>query len=79
VAESDAALGKVVGGKLHRDAVSGKHADAVAAQAARQVSQNDLFVFQLYTEQTTRKLLEHGTCYFDAIFFAQSNSFRSNC
>jgi hypothetical protein len=35
-------------------------------------------MFQLNAKQTARKLLEHRACYFNAVFFAQSNSFLSN-
>jgi hypothetical protein len=39
------------------------------------MGQNYSFMFQLHAEQAARKLLEHGTGYFNAVFFAQSNSF----
>lgn len=75
VSECNPALRQVVGGKFHGHPIARQNADTITPQAACQMRQNHSFMFQLYAEQTARKLLEHGAGYFNAIFFAQSNSF----
>ena len=71
MAEGDTSLGEIVGRQLHGDLVAGENANAIAAQAAREVGQNDAFVIQLDAEQSTGELLKYRTGYFDAVFFTQ--------
>jgi hypothetical protein len=75
MSERDPALRQIIWREFHGHTVTRQNADAIPPQAPRQMGQNYSFMFQLYTEQAARKLLEHGTGYFDAVFFAQSNSF----
>jgi hypothetical protein len=75
--ERDPALSQIVGGQFHRDPVTRQNADTIPPQAAGKVGQDYSFMFQLHAEQTARKLLEHGAGNFNAVFFAQSNSFLS--
>jgi hypothetical protein len=69
MAESDTALGEVVGGKFEGDFVAGQNADAIAAEAAGEVGQNKPFVLKLDTEFTAGEFLDDRTLYFDAVFF----------
>jgi len=55
VAKCNSSLGEVVGGEFQGDFIAGEHADAIAAQPARQVGQNYAIVFELDTEQTAGK------------------------
>ncbi len=48
--EGDAAFGQIVRGKFQGDPVSGQHADAIAAQPARQMGQYHPVLLQLYAE-----------------------------
>jgi hypothetical protein len=75
MAERDPALRQIVRGQFHGDPVTRQYTDTIPAQAASQVGQNYSFMFELHAEQTARKLLEHGAGNFNAVFFAQSNSF----
>jgi len=68
--ESNSALREIVGGQLQRDFIASEHANAIAAQPAGQMSQHNPVMFELNAELTGWKLLENGTGYFDAIFFA---------
>ena len=71
VAEGDPALGQIVRRQFHGDFVSSQYADAVAAEAAGQMGQDNTFVLQLDAEQSTGKLLEYRSGYFNAVFFTQ--------
>jgi hypothetical protein len=57
VAEGDAALGEIVGGKLEGDFIAGEDADAVAAEAACEVGQDDAVMFEFDAEEAAGKLL----------------------
>ena len=70
MAVGDAAFRQIVGRELHGDAVTCKHADAVAAELAGEMGQHCTVDIQLDTEQTTGELFYYGACDFDAIFFA---------
>ncbi len=70
--EGDATLGEVVGGKFEGDFVACQNADAVAAEAACEVGENEAFVLKLNAEFTAGELLDDGTLYFDAVFFTHS-------
>ena len=70
--ERDSSLGEIVGGEFQRDFISGEHPDAITAEPAGQVGQHDAVVFELYAEQTARKLFQHGSCHFDAVFFTHT-------
>ena len=70
--EGDSSLGEIVGGEFQRDFISGEHPDAITAEPAGQVGQHDAIVFELYAEQTARKLFQHGSSYFDAVFFTHT-------
>lgn len=72
VPEGDSSLGEIVGGEFQRDFISGEHPDAITAEPAGQVGQHDAVVFELYAEQTARKLFQHGSSYFDAVFFTHT-------
>jgi len=73
--ERDSALGQIVRGEFHRDAVTRKDADAIAAQAASQMRQYHPFMFQLHAEESAREFFQDGAGYFNAVFFTQSISF----
>jgi hypothetical protein len=75
MSERDPALRQIIWREFHGDSVTCQYADTIPTKAARQMGQNYSFMFQLHTEQAARKLFEHGTSYFNAVFFAQSNSF----
>jgi hypothetical protein len=78
VAERDPPLGEIVGGEFHSDAIASQNADAIAPEPSREMRENDAFMLELYAEQTAGKFFENGAGYFDAVFFAQSNSFLTN-
>jgi hypothetical protein len=75
MSERDPTLRQIIWREFHGDPVTCQYADTIPTKASRQMGQNYSFMFQLHTEQAARKLLEHGTGYFNAVFFAQSNSF----
>ena len=76
VAIRDPALGQIVGRKLQSDAISGQHADAIAAEFSSQMGQDVLLLVELHTEQTTGKFLYNRSGDFNAIFC--SSSLRAN-
>ena len=73
VPERDSALGQIVGGQFQGDFIARQHPDAIAAEPAGEVSQNDAVMFQLNAELAGRKLFQNRTGYFDAIFFAHKS------
>jgi hypothetical protein len=73
--ESDAAFRQIVRGKFHGYAIAREDANPVAAEAPRQVSENNTLMFQLHAEKPARELFEDGAGYFNAVFFTQSDSF----
>lgn len=52
VAEGDSPLRQIVGGKFQGDFIACQNADAVPAEATRQMGQNNTVVIQLNAEQT---------------------------
>ena len=68
--EGDPAFGQIVGGKLQRYLVSGEHADAVAAQASRQMGQDNALMFELHAKQSAGEFFENGSGDFYTVFFA---------
>jgi hypothetical protein len=72
MAEGDSTLGEVVGGKFEGDFVAGQNADAVAAEAAREVGEDKPFVLKLHTEFTAGEFLDDCALYFYAVFFTHS-------
>jgi hypothetical protein len=56
VTECDAALGEIVRGKLKGDFIAGEDADAVAAEAACEVGQDDPIVLEFDAEEAAGKL-----------------------
>lgn len=77
MAEGDAPFGEVVGGKLKSDFVAGENADAIAAEAAGEVSEHKAILLQLHAEFTTGELFNHCSLNFDAVFFTHSDVFKS--
>ena len=69
VAVGNTALGEVVGGEFHGDTVTGEDTDAVAAQLAGEMRQDDALLLEQDTEESTGELFDHGSGHFDAIFF----------
>ena len=67
---SNPALGEIVGGKLHRHAVSGENPDTIAPKFSGQVGKNGAVGIKLDTKQTTRELFDYGPGHFNTIFFA---------
>ncbi len=76
--EGDAALGEIVRGEFHGDAIACEDADAVAAETAGEVGEDHAFVLKLDAEQAAGEFFEDGAGYFDAIFFAQIIAFPMN-
>jgi len=74
VPERDPAFGQIVRREFESHFVAGEHANAIAAKAARKMGQHDAVMVQLHAEQTARKLLENGACYFYAVFLTHSTS-----
>ena len=72
MAESDATLGEVVGGKFEGDFIAGEDANAIAAEAAREVSEDETFMLKLHTELTAGEFLDYSALYFYAVFFTHS-------
>ena len=56
MAKRNSSLGEIVGREFEGDFIAGEHADAIAAQPASEVGQNDAVVFKLDAEQAARKL-----------------------
>ena len=57
MAERNSTFGEIVRGEFQCDFVARQNADAIAAESARQVSQHNPLVFELYAEQAARKFL----------------------
>jgi hypothetical protein len=74
MAESYAAFGQVVRGKLKRDFVAGQNANAVTTKPAGEMGQHHSLMLELNTEQTARKFLKDGSGYFYAVFLTHSTS-----
>jgi hypothetical protein len=72
VAEGDAALGEIVGGKFEGDFIASEDADAIAPQAAGQVGEHQTIMFELNGEFPAGEFLNHCALYFDAVFFTHS-------
>ena len=72
MAEGDSTFGEIVGGKLKSDFIAGENADAIAAEAAGEVSEHKAFVLQLHTEFTAGELFNYRSLDFDAVFFTHS-------
>jgi len=53
--EGNSAFGEIVGGEFQSDFIARQDADAIAAKPARQMSQHDTLVFELYAEQAARE------------------------
>jgi len=69
VPERDTAFGQIVRRQFHGDFIASEDTDAIAAQPAGQVSQNDPFVLELHAEQPAGKFFQYRAGYFDAVFF----------
>src|SRR6185312_10462143 len=69
MAEGDAALGEVVRGEFEGDFIAGEDADAIAPQAAGEVSEHQTVMFELNREFSAGEFLDHGALYFYAVFF----------
>ena len=69
VTERDTPFGQIVRRQFHGDFIARQDADAIAAQPAGQVSQNNPFVLELHAKQTAGKLFQYSAGDFDAVFF----------
>jgi hypothetical protein len=74
MAESDPALRQVVRGEFESDFIACQDANAIAAEAAGEMRQHNFFVVQLDAEESTGKFFQHGSGYFNAVFFTHSTS-----
>jgi hypothetical protein len=72
MAESDTALGEVVGGEFEGDFVASQNAYAIAAEPACQVRKHQALVLELHTEFTAGEFLDDRALYFYAVFFTHS-------
>lgn len=70
--KGDSAFGEIVGGKFEGDFVARQNANAIAAEPAREMRQDEAFVLKLHTEFTAGELLDYSTLYFYAVFFTHS-------
>ena len=70
VAIGYAAFGEIVGRHFQSDAVTGENADAVAAQLAGEMGENEPFLIQLDAKQPARELFDHSSGNFNTILFA---------
>lgn len=69
VAVGDTALGQVVRGHLKRDTISRQYANAVAAEFAGEMRQDQTFRVELDAEKPTGEFFDHSSGHFNAIFF----------
>src|ERR1700737_4949174 len=72
MAEGDSAFSEIVGREFQCDFIARQNANAIATQSARQMRQNDPFMFKLHAEQTAGELFQDRAGYFDAIFFTHT-------
>ena len=72
MAESDTALGEVVGGEFEGDLVARQYANAISAEAACEMREYQTLVLELHTEFTAGEFLDDCTLYFYAVFFTHS-------
>ena len=72
MAEGDAALGQIIGGKFQGYSIASQNADAVTTQATRKVGKDNTILFKLHTEKPAGKFFEDRACYFNTVFFTQS-------
>ena len=70
VPEGNTAFRQIVRRQFQGDLIAGKDADAIATQAAGQVSQHNSLVLQLNAEQAARKFLQDRAGYFNTVLFA---------
>src|SRR5690349_19882782 len=70
VPEGDPAFGEIVRRQLQGHLVAREDADAIPAQAAGGVGEDDTIVFQFNAEETAGEFFENRAGYFDAVFFA---------
>jgi hypothetical protein len=70
VTVGDAALGEIVGRHLDGDAITGKHADSVAAQFSGEMGEHDALGIQLNAKLSGRELFDNRSGYFNTILFA---------
>jgi hypothetical protein len=75
--EGDAAFGQIIRRQFHRHLIPSQNPDAITAETAGEMSQNDAIVLELNAKQTAREFLENGSSYFDTVFFAQCCSLLS--
>jgi hypothetical protein len=72
MAESDTALGEVVGGEFECNFIARQNAYAIAAEPACEVRKHQALVLKLHTEFTAGEFLDDCTLYFYAVFFTHS-------
>jgi hypothetical protein len=70
VAVRDSTLRQIVRRQFHGHAVTRQHANAVAAQPAREMRQHGAFLIELNAELPAWKFLNNSSSDFDAVFFA---------
>jgi hypothetical protein len=56
MAERDASLGEIVGREFEGDLIAGENADAIAAETACEVGQDDAVMFEFDAEEAAGKL-----------------------
>lgn len=75
MAEGDPALRQVVRGEFEGDFVACQNANPVTAEASGQMGQHNFFMIELHAEESAGKFLQHGSGYFNAVFFTHSTSY----
>ena len=74
LAESDAALSKVVGGNLQRDFVTWNNADEIFSHLSRYVGKDNVIVGKLHPKKSSRKNIHNNTVSSNTIVFSHSST-----
>lgn len=73
-AERDSALGQIIRRQLYRNLVTRENTDVVFTHTPRNMSRNNVAIFQLDAEHGIRQGVHNGALHFDVIFFRHKSS-----
>lgn len=74
LAESDAALGEVVGGNLQRDFITWNNADEIFSHLSRYVGKDDVIVGKLHPKKSSGQNIHNNSVSSNTIVFSHSRT-----
>lgn len=69
LSKGNTSFSQVIGSHLYLNLVAGKNADVVLAHLARDMSNNNVVIFQLYAESGVWKGIDNLSLKFNVVFF----------